>query len=321
MSGVSGARWSAGPWLVCALLFCCTGIKPLQDAIDRRLAGRASEDPDLLYLSSPNAIRSASLGYQSLMADIYWIRAVQYYGRRDEADRRKVRYRNLAALLDITTTLDPQMIDVYHAGSSFLAEPEPIGAGQPLEALKLLDKGISRHPGEWRLLFDKGFVHFLFLKDYREAARIWLEASRLETAPAWMEGLAAMGLSRSGEVETARALWERQYESTTNRQVRENAKNHLDSMRVDELLWTIEFFSEDYAARHGRFPASLRDLVRARYLRAIPLDPSGVPFAYDPETGKASLSPETKVHHIKIPYDYRDAFRARLASALASSRR
>jgi len=91
-------------------------------------------------------VKSLSLGYQSLLADLYWIRAVQYYGRREEAARRQVRYKNLAALLDITTTLDPQMMDVYRAGSSFLAEPEPVGAGQPEESLKLLDKGIGFYP-------------------------------------------------------------------------------------------------------------------------------------------------------------------------------
>jgi len=309
-------------WLLCALLFCCAAaVKSAQDRIDRRLAGKASIDPDLLYLASPDVIRSASLGYQSLMADVYWIRAVQYYGRRDEAALRKVRYKNLAALLDITTTLDPLMIDVYRAGSSFLSEPDPIGAGQPLEALRLLDKGISHHPEEWRLYFAKGFIHFWFFKDFREAARVWLAASRLKTAPAWMEGLAAMGLSRSGEVETARALWERQYESSTSRQVRENAKNHLDSMKVDEILWTIEFCAERYAAQRGRFPASLQDLVHARYLRSVPLDPSGVPLDYDAETGKARLSPETRVRYLKVPYDYRDAFRSRLASMFSRAQR
>ncbi len=304
---------TAGVWVPWAILVCCAAVvRPAQDRVDAGLTARVAFDPDLLYLSSPRVIKSASLGYQSLMADIYWIRTVQYYGRRDEADRRKVRYKNLAALLDITTTLDPNMINVYRAGSSFLAEPEPIGAGQPQEALKLLDKGITCHPDEWWFRFDKGFICLWFLKDYRRAAQIWLEASRLKMAPVWMEGLAAMALSRSGAVETARALWERQYQSSTSRQVKENAKNHLDSMRVDELLWTIEFLAEKYAARNGRFPARLEDLVTARYLGSVPRDPSGVPLAYNPESGRASLSPETGVRYLKVPYDYREAFREKL---------
>ena len=140
----------------------------------------------------------------------------------------------------------------------------------------------------------------------------------MDDAPPWMEGLAAMGLSRGGEVETARALWERQYQNSSSPEVRENAKNHLASMRTDELLWTIEFFAEKYAAKYGRLPARLDDLVAARYLATVPTDPSGVPFEYDPGSGTAKLSPLTGVRYLKVPYDYRDSFRRKLEAAYAS---
>ena len=35
---------------------------------------------EVLFLSSPKVIKRASLGYDGLMADIYWTRAVQYFG-------------------------------------------------------------------------------------------------------------------------------------------------------------------------------------------------------------------------------------------------
>lgn len=315
MSGPGASPFRHQWWLLPAiLLISASAIKPVQDRVNERLSRIPSVDPDLLYFSSPGAVKSLSLGYQSMVADLYWIRAVQYYGRREEAARRPVRYKNLAALLDITTTLDPEMMDVYRAGSSFLSESEPIGAGQPEEALKLLDKGISLYPGEWRLRFDKGFVYFWALTDFKEAGRVWLEASRLAGSPLWMEGLAAMALSRGGEVETARALWEQQYQNSANRDVKENARNHLLSMQVDEMLWTIEFLAGRYAEKHGRFPAGLDELARDGYLKAVPVDPSGVPYDYDPEAGRATLSPETKVRYLKVPYDYREAFLRKLSS-------
>ncbi len=315
MTGLTAIPSRIRTWFFAALLILCSAaIKPVQDCVNACLASSPAVDPDLLYFASPDAVKSLSLGYRSLLADLYWIRAVQYYGRREEAARRQVRYKNLAALLDITTTLDPQMVDVYRAGSSFLAEPEPIGAGQPEESLKLLDKGIGFYPKDWRLRFDKGFVYFWALKDYRKAGQVWLEASRMSSAPPWMEGLAAMALSRGGEVETARALWERQYQNSSSREVKENAKNHLLSMQVDEILWTIEFLAGKYAERRGGFPARLDDLVRAGYLKAVPVDPSGVAYDYDPHSGKATLNPETKVRYLKVPYDYREAFLQKLAA-------
>ena len=35
---------------------------------------------EVLYVPSPDAIKRMSLGYTGLMADIYWTRAVQYFG-------------------------------------------------------------------------------------------------------------------------------------------------------------------------------------------------------------------------------------------------
>ena len=68
---------------------------------------------------------------------------------------------------------------------------------------------------------------------------------------------------------------------------------------------------EQYASRCGSPPDSLETLVRAGYLRFIPLDPSGVRYRYDPAAGKVSLSPESKVRYLTLPYDYRESFLAR----------
>ena len=40
---------------------------------------------EVLYLSSPKVLKRASLGYDGLLADIYWTRAVQYFGGRHQA--------------------------------------------------------------------------------------------------------------------------------------------------------------------------------------------------------------------------------------------
>jgi hypothetical protein len=208
--------WSsaARTWLLGgACLVAAALVWPVQDRIDG-LFHRSGTVVDVLYFGSPAAVKRLALGYESLLADIYWMRAIQYYGRRDEAARRPVRYANLMSLLEITTTLDPARIDAYRFGGTFLAEPEPLGAGRPEQAAELLTRGIAHHPTEWRLYFDKGFIHFWYLHEYQRAGEIWLEGSRQPNAPHWMEGLAAMALQRSGAVETARALWERQYQSS-----------------------------------------------------------------------------------------------------------
>ena len=91
---------------------------------------------DALYISSPKMVKRASLGFDGLMACIYWTRTVQYFGHRHYV--RSKTYNELAPLLEITTTLDPQLFPAYQFGASFLAPAPPNGAGEPVRAIQLM---------------------------------------------------------------------------------------------------------------------------------------------------------------------------------------
>jgi hypothetical protein len=56
-------------------------LYPLQKRIAIRTDFLESETSDTLLASGP-MLKKLSLGYDSLLADIYWTRTVQYYGRR-----------------------------------------------------------------------------------------------------------------------------------------------------------------------------------------------------------------------------------------------
>lgn len=294
-----------GGWICIAVFALCAGlVKPVQDHLEKRL-GESGPEPDLLYFSSPAVVKKMSLGFAPLIADLYWMRAIQYYGRRDEADKRAVRYKNLPVLLDITTTLDPGLMEAYRAGANFLAEPEPLGAGKPEEALRLLDKGIREHPQEWGLLQDKGFIYYWFLKDYKSAGEVWRAASCLPGAPHWLEPLAAMSLSKGGSIEIAQALWQNQYRESTRADVRENARNHLISIEVARDIWSLEALLEKYRERHQAYPPTLKELLRSAGAQIRLEDPLGSPYLYNPATGAVSLHPDSKVTYLPLPDSYR----------------
>jgi tetratricopeptide (TPR) repeat protein len=297
------------PWFILGIcLVCAVLVKPVQDRFQSRL-GEPEPDPDLLYFSSPAAVKSMALGYDSLFADFYWMRTIQYYGRREEADKRPVRYKNLSTLLDITTTLDPNLEDAYRVGAIFLSDPDPIGAGQPHEALKLLNKGIRANPQNWRLHYDKGFIYYSFLQDYRAAGEAWLAASKLSSAPVWMAGLAAMSMSKGGAVEIALPLWQRQYQESSREDIRENARNHLLSFQVARDLWTLELLLEKFRAATGSYPKDLQELLRGQKRRRATADPSGIPYAYNPRTGAVRLNPESKIQYLQVPETYKNELR------------
>ena len=78
---------------------------------------------------SGETLKRLALSHDALLADLSWIRAVQSFGRARLDGGADKSYEQLYALLDITTTLDPQFNIAYRVGAIFLAEPRPNGAG------------------------------------------------------------------------------------------------------------------------------------------------------------------------------------------------
>src|SRR5262245_23060421 len=91
---------------------------------------------DVLYIPSANTVRRLALGYDGLMANIYWTRVVQYFGGKHHTKSKE--YQLLEPLLNITTTLDPHLIVAYEFGSIFLSQKPPEGAGNPQAAVELV---------------------------------------------------------------------------------------------------------------------------------------------------------------------------------------
>jgi hypothetical protein len=281
------ALWTA--FVGVPLLF--VAITIVQMKIDA--ATRAdSEEDDQLLLRSPSAVREMSLGYDSLLADIYWTRAVQYYGSRAGKDDAK--YDLLWPLLDIATTLDPKLIVAYRFGAIFLSEPAPAGAGRTDLAIELVKHGIARNPDEWNLNADLGFLYYWRMKDYANASAAYVEGSKNPNAPVWLKMMAARITEKGGSLETSRMIWSEIYESTKDKKVRDRALVMLRGLKAREDEIQLDGFAQEYKKRLGHFPASTGDLHAAGLLRGIPLDPAGYAYVFGPD-GKSSLDPMSPV--------------------------
>jgi hypothetical protein len=297
------------------LMLAGTGIYATQRWLDQRI-GEYRTTEEAMYLPDPAIIKRLTLGYESLVADLYWLRTVQYYGGK-RRDVPKENYDLLEPLLRITIGLDPQMILAYRFGAIFLSEPQPIGAGESERALSLLDEGMRKNPDSWELIFDKGFVFFWQLKDYHQAAAWFLRGSRHPKAPEWLGSLAAFSLEKGGDIETAKYLWRKQYEESGNERMRANALAHLRSIQVDEDLWTLEFLLKRFVSIHKRNPASWDELMRAGLLKMQPLDPLGNAYMLDSKNGVAQLSPQSSLKRFELPSELKSRYLQRLATSAA----
>lgn len=231
---------------------------------------------DVLYISSPTAVKRLSLGYSGFMADIYWTRAVQYFGGKHYLGATE--YKLLGPLLEIATTLDPQLLVAYEYGSNFLADNPPQGAGEPQEAVKLVQFGIRNNPQQWRLYYNLGFIYYLNLKDYKSAADAFEKASQLPNAHPFTKILAGQMAQHAGEYQTARTLWSATYETAQEPSIKYNAIAHLRALRVDEDVTHLEEAVAAYRERFGWVPPSMTALTSAALLPGILVDPDRHPY-------------------------------------------
>jgi tetratricopeptide (TPR) repeat protein len=247
---------------------------------------------EVLFLSSPKVIKRASLGYDGLMACIYWTRAVQYFGSRHHYDAKS--YDMLAPLLEITTHLDPHLVVAYEFGSSFLAPKPPFGAGEPKDAIDLMEYGIQNNPDNWRLYYDLGFVYYTELKDYKKAAETFARGSLVPNAHPFLKVLAAQMAQHSGDYETARMLWSASYQNSHDKLIKQNAVDHLRALRVDEDVEHLQDAVTRFGEHTGRLPASMAELMAAEGLPGTPVDPDGHPY---------KMTPEGRIE-VRVPKDF-----------------
>lgn len=234
---------------------------------------------EVLYLPSAKTVKAISFGYNGLMADIYWTRAVQYFGRKQLSD--SMAYKLLPPLLDITTTLDPQLEIAYQFGGFFLSQSPPQGAGEPDKGIELVKKGIQNNPTHWRLYYNLGFIYWMEKKDYKSAAEAFATGGKIPGASPWMLTMAGAMAQGGNELEMARTLWTEILNDTKDASIRANAQQRLASINSDEAVIQLQKRVNAYKERFGRTPDSMRDLVTAGILRGIPTDPAGNPYLID----------------------------------------
>jgi hypothetical protein len=273
---------------VLLLLALVPALVATQKGIDARLGTfRAQEES--LYLWSGRQVKTMAPGFENLLADLYWLRTVQYFGGQRVYAKDK-KFELLEPLIEITTTLDPRLEIAYRYGAIFLSEPNPVGAGRPKEGVAFLQRGMENLPQSWRLRQDLGFFTHLFLGDSARAAAILHEAARVPGAPYWLETLGASLLAKSGDRGAARSMWQQMYEQGEAGAIKANARENL---RVLDALDQADQLQEAVAAferRVGRRPRSLEELLASGVLKKPPVDDAGVPFAYDADTGTVSVS-------------------------------
>lgn len=261
----------------------------LQIVRDRTFA-HAAVDKQVLYVRDASAMKHFALSYDALLADVYWIRALQHYGGERQKPRYARHYDSLYPLLDVATTLDPRFSIAYRFGAIFLAEPRPGGAGQADEAIALLKKGVAFDPNDWDYYHDIGFIYYWHLGDYKQAAEWFRRGGDLPGAPFWLKTYSAVMLTRGGDRQASRALWTQIGQNEDSEWLRQTAQLRLAQLDALDQIDVLTRILDSYTKRTGRRAESWEQLAASGAVRGVPLDPSNTPYELNAETGTVGLS-------------------------------
>lgn len=255
---------------VVAIILLVSSIYPLQHMIDTRWGSGEELVEELMYFPTGNLLKKVVMGYDEIVADLVWLRMIQYYGHHRQSDRR---FDYLGHILDVLTDLDPRFIHAYTFGSLLLTDD----AKNPSRGLSILQKGAIHNPLDWRLPFMSGFISYVFLADYDAAASWFLKASSLPESPDFTRRFAAFVYDRKGEIDLSLELWYNLYERTENEYEKLSALRYIKRNHTQKLNQLVERFREV----NGEYPVDLKDLVRIGWLDSIPKPPNGSVYFFD----------------------------------------
>ena len=261
------------------------GIERWMDA--HRATVDAAIEEDRLYVTGAAAKRM-SLSFNGLVADWYWMRSLQYVGRKivkqEDSDIQlddlsQLNLKLLAPLLDTTTTLDPQFFAAYDYAAAVLPAIDVDAA------IAILKKGVAANPTNWQLYQRLGYIYWR-QGNYSLAEEAYGTGARLPGAPRWMEVLRGRMRAEGGSRDTAREIYHRLADASDDQQVKEMAQKRIVQLQSFDERDAIRRVLNLYRERNGRCAPSWKavaPLLQAARLRVdattgAPLDPADTAY-------------------------------------------
>jgi hypothetical protein len=213
-------------------------------------------DRDLLFVPEPEHARLSSLGFDTVVADYYWLQALQLVGgeRGDTSKHAPL----IGQLIDVITSLDPWVGHPYRFAAVWLSDSEK----SVRTANRLLERGIAHDPLGWRNRYHLGFNHFFYLEEYLRAADVFEESLPLEGVPNYLGALIARLRLNHGGLEMAAGFLSELARNAQDEYARAEYLKALDEIETERRARYLDAAREEYWRRHGEDIESVEDLHR-----------------------------------------------------------
>ena len=252
----------------------------LIDTLDEKYPVREVET--FLYLPSGTFLKGAALGYDEMLGDLLWIKAVGYFGGHVNTDRN---YTWLAHLLDVVTTLDPLYQYPYEFGGIVLAAE----AGEVDQSIALLKKGMENvskdDPRYWYFPFFLAYDYMYHKDDYLTAAHYLEQAIKFPQSPSYLPQLVARLYANADSPEVAVAFLREMIKATEKQALKNRLTERLHQVIHRTNMKRLKQGLDAFYFKFQKYPTSLQELVTAGFIPRMPVDPRGGTYHLSKENG------------------------------------
>lgn len=259
-----------------AVIVALCGLGFAAHALHEQLDRVSLSEPDALAETLPaiGTLQLISLGYDNVVADYYWLRALEHFGT---AVYNNVGYPLLEPMLRRVLSLDPYFKTAYLFAGTALT----LNRMDPAKSNALLEQGLKYRPDVWQIPFYLGFNRYYFQQDYAGAAESLSIASKFPDAPPITAQLATRVAAHAGRPEVGMRLIDEILERTKDEQLRASYIERRKALQLDVELAFLNRLAQRYRDEQKTKPTSINDFVKVGYLREPPHDPYGKPYGLE----------------------------------------
>jgi hypothetical protein len=255
--------WAA---VVIAILLWLGSIAVRDSALDQRKTWPPEENY-VNSLPTPDVAPIALLGYREAAADLYWARALVYYGSGVMGEND---FRYLTRFIDVILALDPNFKRVY----SWAADAVTFKEGKATQeeyslSLEYLERAMKRYQDDYNYFWRAGLRYWADLhSDDKEKVRKWRErgaelieeAIHKPNAPADLATLAASMRTKLGQNERAIKMLQQKIMTVSDLAARAKMLNRFEGLTSHSVKDELERAAERFAE------------LRAKDLQQVPPD-------------------------------------------------
>ncbi len=224
-----------------------------------------------VFMPSPEAMKVASLGYGSVVADLFWVRSVLLFVDFLENENPEDAVW-LHTVLKTVGILDPRWRTPFFYGGGMLRLLSDVDGSDDIYG-----DGMVSFPDDPFFPFSIAMNAYLYRDDLDRTVSHLKKAAALPNAPKWYQSAAAGFINKKGERRAALKYVGEQIEYANSEREREILEEKYRSLLHDEI-------AGDLALKHERWNESGRGPLKVpEALGTLPPDPLGGEWIIAPD--------------------------------------